>query len=83
MEAREPSSGISDWGLRQTSMEDVFLRIANAAETELLIASGEVEAVDASAARWSGPRDARRDQPPGSCGPARVTDGEGWTGRLC
>ena len=41
MEARDESVGISDWALRQTSMEDVFLRIANDAEAELLIESDE------------------------------------------
>ena len=34
MEARPMSAGISDWAMRQTSMEEVFLRVATASEVD-------------------------------------------------
>jgi len=34
MKAADDTSGIVDWALRQTSMEEVFLRIAHASEVE-------------------------------------------------
>jgi len=64
MESRPDTTGIIDWALRQTSMEEVFLKVAHAAEvTKLAEMGGVVVKADETSVPPSPPASDRRVAP--------------------